>query len=44
MGYLAKNKNLRTQENAFKSGQKQKLLLVGTIKLMGTELSIIQIM
>lgn len=38
MGYLAKNKNLKDTENAFKS-DKNKVALVGTIKLMGTGLT-----
>lgn len=38
MGYLVKNKNLKDTENAFKS-DKNKVALVGTIKLMGTGLT-----
>lgn len=38
MGYLAKNKNLKDTENAFKADN-SKVALVGTIKLMGTGLT-----
>lgn len=38
MGYLAKNKNLKDTENSFKA-DKNKVALVGTIKLMGTGLT-----
>lgn len=38
MGYLAKNKNLKGTENAFKADN-SKVALVGTIKLMGTGLT-----
>lgn len=38
IGYLAKNKNLKDTENAFKADN-SKVALVGTIKLMGTGLT-----